>query len=70
MSELGLYALRFSLAIAVFGVGAGVYAGVKKREDWTRVAERAALVVAGFVTAITGKTYLCTQEAQLLCTES
>jgi cytochrome c-type biogenesis protein CcmF len=49
MSEIGLYALRFSLPLAVFGIGAGIYAGVKQREDWTRVAERAALVVAGFI---------------------
>ena len=49
MSDVGLYALRFALVIAVFGVGAGVYAGVGRRPDWTRVAERAALVVTGFV---------------------
>ena len=42
MSDIGLYALRFALAIAVFGVGAGVYAGIARRADWTRVAERAA----------------------------
>ena len=48
MADVGLYSLRFALVIAVLGVGAGIYAGSQKREDWTRVAERAVLVVFGF----------------------
>ena len=41
MAELGAPALRFALALAIFGFGAAVYAGVARRADWTRVAERA-----------------------------
>jgi cytochrome c-type biogenesis protein CcmF len=40
MADLGATALRFALAIAVFGLGAAVYAGTSRRSEWTRVAER------------------------------
>ena len=40
MSDIGAYALRFALLIAVIGLCSGVYAGVKRRPDWTRVSER------------------------------
>ncbi len=46
MSDIGLYSLRFALAISAFGVGAGVAAGLKRRADWTQVAERC--VIASF----------------------
>jgi len=48
VSELGDYALTLALVIAVLGIGSGVYAGVAKRPEWTRVAERSLLVVFGF----------------------
>ena len=41
MPEIGLYALRLGLAVAVLGIGAGVYAGIQKKSDWSGVAERA-----------------------------
>ena len=41
MADLGAHALRFALAIALFGFGAAVYAGSRRRAEWTRVAERA-----------------------------
>ena len=40
-----MYALRFSLVVALVGVGAGIYAGLRKDAQWTRVAERSLLVV-------------------------
>jgi cytochrome c-type biogenesis protein CcmF len=45
MSELGADALRFALVIALFGLGAAVYAGRARRAEWTRVAERAVALV-------------------------
>ena len=36
MHEIGSLALRFGLILALFGLGAGIYAGVAKRPDWTR----------------------------------
>jgi cytochrome c-type biogenesis protein CcmF len=50
MSDIGAAALRFALLIAVGGLFAGIYAGVARRADWTRVAERSVLVVSGFAT--------------------
>jgi cytochrome c-type biogenesis protein CcmF len=49
VSDLGLYALRFALVTAVLGIGAGVYAGLSRRPEWTRVAERSVWLVFGFV---------------------
>ena len=40
MSDIGAYALRFALMIGVIGLCSGVYAGVQRRADWTRVSER------------------------------
>ncbi|MCP4907268.1 MAG: heme lyase CcmF/NrfE family subunit [bacterium] len=45
MADLGLYALRLGLLLCFLGVGAGVYAGVSRRPEWTRVAERSVHVV-------------------------
>ena len=45
MADLGLYALRLGLLICAIGVGAGIYAGISHREDWTRVTERAVMLV-------------------------
>ena len=50
MSDIGAAALRFALLIAGAGLVAAIYAGVSRRADWTRVAERSMLVVAAFVT--------------------
>ncbi len=49
MSELGALSLRFALPVAVLGLAAAIYAGLQKRADWTRVAERTVWIVAGFV---------------------
>ena len=54
MSDIGAYALRFALGIAVFGFSAALYAGIQRRPDWTRVAERAAWVVFFAVTVAIG----------------
>jgi cytochrome c-type biogenesis protein CcmF len=45
VSNLGLYSLNIALLFAVIGVISGVVAGVKQREDWTRVAGRCVAVV-------------------------
>ena len=50
MSYIGEYSLRFALVVAAAGFGAGIYAGITHRADWTRVAERAVYVVFGFTT--------------------
>lgn len=50
MADLGLYALRLGLFFCALGMGAGIYAGISKREDWTRVAERAVLLVGASAT--------------------
>ena len=49
MSELGAYALRFALLIALLGLAAAVRAGIARRPEWTRVAEHAVFVVSGCV---------------------
>ena len=49
MPEIGSTAIRFALVIAVLALGAGVYAGVTRRADWTRVSERGVVVVFAFV---------------------
>ena len=54
MSDLGDYALRFALVLAVFGIGAGVYAGISRRPEWTRVAEKTVGVVFAFVALAIG----------------
>lgn len=51
MSELGAYALRLALLIALTGLTAGIYAGLKQRADWTRVAERALYLVFALTSA-------------------
>ena len=35
MSELGAYALRFGLLIALLGLGAAFRAGLGRRAEWT-----------------------------------
>src|SRR5262245_15179076 len=50
MADLGAHALRFALALALFGLGAAVHAGRSRRADWTRVAERSVGLVYACVT--------------------
>jgi cytochrome c-type biogenesis protein CcmF len=45
VGEIGLYALRLSLLLSLIGIGAGIFAGVQRRPEWTRVAERSLLLV-------------------------
>jgi len=47
--DIGLYAMRLALVLTGVGIGAGVYAGLAGRGDWTRVAERCVWMVFGFV---------------------
>ena len=49
MSELGALSLRFAIPVALFGLAAGIAAGVAKRPEWTRVAERSVLTVGALV---------------------
>ena len=50
MPDIGFYALRFALVVGVAGIAVGVFAGITRRSDWTRVSERAVYVVFGFLT--------------------
>ncbi|MCA9506456.1 MAG: heme lyase CcmF/NrfE family subunit [Spirochaetaceae bacterium] len=45
MADLGMYALRLGFFLCLLGFGAGLAAGITKRDEWTRVAERAVLLV-------------------------
>lgn len=49
MSDLGLLALRLGFVVALLGIGAGAYAGVSGRREWTEVARRAVLLCAACV---------------------
>jgi cytochrome c-type biogenesis protein CcmF len=50
MAEIGGYALRFALLIALLGIGIGIFAGVTRRPEWTRVAERSVWLIFAFTT--------------------
>ena len=54
MSDLGFYALRLALVVAVAGTAAGIWAGLKKSAEWGEVARRAVLVHAALVTIAIG----------------
>jgi cytochrome c-type biogenesis protein CcmF len=45
VGEIGLYSLRLGLFLTLVGIGAGAYAGIRGRAEWTRVAERSVLLV-------------------------
>jgi cytochrome c-type biogenesis protein CcmF len=45
MGQIGLYSLQLGLLLALVGIGAGAYAGITGRAQWTRVAERSVLLV-------------------------
>jgi len=49
MPDIGGYSIRFALVIALLGLGSAIYAGAKRRPEWTRVAERSVWVVFAFV---------------------
>jgi cytochrome c-type biogenesis protein CcmF len=49
MSDLGQPALLLALTIAVLGLAAGTFAGIRRSPEWTRVAERSVLLVFGLV---------------------
>jgi cytochrome c-type biogenesis protein CcmF len=59
MSEIGAVALRLALLLAFAGLGAGIYAGSARREDWTRVAERSVGVVFALVTIAIEALFWC-----------
>ncbi len=54
MSELGLYALRMALVVSVAGIACGIAAGLREREDWARVAQRAVWLCGGLVVVSAG----------------
>ncbi len=54
MSDLGHYALRLLLLLAALGTAIGVYAGVARREDFTRAAERSVLAAFGLASLAIG----------------
>ncbi len=45
MGDIGLYALRLALLLSLIGIGAGLFAGVLGRSEWTRITERSLLLV-------------------------
>ena len=45
MADLGHDALRLGLFFCALGLGSGVYAGIAKHAEWTRIAERSLLLV-------------------------
>ncbi len=49
MSDLGHPALLLALTIAVLGLAAGTFAGIRRSPEWTQVAERSVLLVFGLV---------------------
>ncbi len=59
MSDLGFYALRLALVVAVLGVGAGVYGGLTRRPEWGEVARRAVLIHAALVATAIGTLFYC-----------
>ncbi len=59
MSDLGFYALRLALVVAVAGIAAGVLGGLRRRPEWGEVARRAVLVHFALVTAGIGALFYC-----------
>ncbi len=53
MSDLGHYALRLALLVAVIGIAAGVAGGWRQRIEWSAVARRAVVLVFVLVTLAT-----------------
>jgi len=49
MTDIGGFSLRFALVIALLGFGSAIYAGVQRKSEWVRVAERSVWLVFTFV---------------------
>jgi cytochrome c-type biogenesis protein CcmF len=45
VGDIGFYALRLGLLLSLIGIGAGLFAGLQGRAEWTRIAERSLLLV-------------------------
>ena len=54
MADLGLYSLRLALFLSALGIGVGIFAGLTRRDDWSRVAERSVLLVCAGVSVAMG----------------
>jgi len=50
LPDVGLYSIRFALVVALFGIGAGIWAGIRREREWTQLAARSVYVVLGFLT--------------------
>ena len=50
MGDIGGQALTFAWILSLLGAGAGAAAGIAKRDDWCRVAERSLYVVLAALT--------------------
>ena len=59
MSDLGFYALRLALVVAVVGIGAGVWGGLSRRPEWGEVARRAVLIHAALVATAIATLFYC-----------
>ncbi len=47
ITELGFYGLRLAFVVSIIGIGAGIYSGIRRRQDFSKVSERALLCVFG-----------------------
>jgi cytochrome c-type biogenesis protein CcmF len=54
LSDLGFYSLRLALVVAVAGLAAGVFGGLKRSPEWGEVARRAVLVHFALLTLAMG----------------
>jgi cytochrome c-type biogenesis protein CcmF len=45
VGDIGIYALRLALLFTALGLGAGLFGGIQRRPEWTRIAERSVLLV-------------------------
>jgi cytochrome c-type biogenesis protein CcmF len=59
VADLGFYALRLALVVAVAGIAAGAIGGLRRRPEWGEVARRALLVHAALVTIALGALLYC-----------
>jgi cytochrome c-type biogenesis protein CcmF len=59
VSDLGFYALRLALVVALAGIGAGIFGGLARRPEWGEVARRAVLVHCALVTVAIGALFWC-----------
>ncbi len=68
MADLGSFALRLALLIALTGTVTGIYGGLKRRGDWSEVARRSVLLLFGLLTLGMGALFWAfyTNDYQLL----